>query len=94
MFTNIVGTGQFGNISLHSGYIYQIYDHSRSQEREVDPLSLTASGMLLHPSVGDDIDESVAIQGPQNQVCHGDLAADSVTIRNRLRYLSEGPLSP
>ena len=94
MFTNIVGTGQFGNISLHSGYIYQIYDHLRSQEREVDPLSLTASGMLLHPSVGDDIDESVAIQVPRIRFATVDLAADSVTIRNRLLYLGEGPLSP
>ena len=51
-FTGILGTGQFGNPTLRSNYIYQIYAYLRSQEQESDPLSLTASGMLAAPLVG------------------------------------------
>ena len=42
-FTSMVETGQYGNPTLRSGYIYQIYAYLRSQERKTDPLSLTAS---------------------------------------------------
>ena len=90
-FTNVVATGQFGNPTLRSGYIYQIYAYLRSQERQADPLSLTASGMLLHPSVGEDLDESATIQGHRIRFATVDLAADSLTIRNRLLELALGP---
>ncbi len=93
-FTGILGTGQFGNPTLRSNYIYQIYAYLRSQERESDPLSLTASGMLLHPSLGQEVDESVTIQGHRIRFATVDLAADSLTIRNRLLYLGEEPLPP
>ena len=93
-FTGILGTGQFGNPTLRSNYIYQIYAYLRSQERESDPLSLTASGMLLHPSLGQEVDESVTIQGHRIRFATVNLAADSLTIRNRLLYLGEEPLSP
>ena len=90
-FTNVVATGQFGNPTLRSGYIYQIYAYLRSQEKQADPLSLTASGMLLHPSVGEDLDESATIQGHRIRFATVDLAADSLTIRNRLLELALGP---
>ena len=90
-FTNVVGTGQFGNPTLRSGYIYQIYAYLRSQERQADPLSLTTSGMLLHPSVGEDIDESATIQCHRMRFATVDLAADSLAIRNRLLELALRP---
>ena len=90
-FTNVVGTGQFGNPILRGGYIYQIYAYLRSQESQADPLSLTASGMLLHPSVGEYLDESATIQGHRMRFATVDLAADSLTIRNRLLALALGP---
>ena len=87
-FTGILGTGQFGNPTLKSEYIYQIYAYLRSQERQPDPLSLTASGMLLHPSVGQEVDEAATIQGHRIRFATVDLAADSLRIRNRLLELA------
>ena len=87
-FTSMVGTGQYGKLTLHSGYIYQIYAYLRSQEMSSDPLSLTASGMLLHPSVGEEFDEAVTIQGHRIRFATVDLAANSMAIRNRLRALA------
>ena len=87
-FTSMVGTGQYGKLTLHSGYIYQIYAYLRSQEMPSDPLSLTASGMLLHPSVGDEFDEAVTIQGHRIRFAAVDLAANSMAIRNRLLTLA------
>ena len=90
-FTNIVGLGQHGNTTLHSNHIYQIYSYLRSQEQQADPLSLTASGMLLHPSVGEDIDESAVIQGHRIRFATVNLATDSLAIRKRLLELALGP---
>ena len=87
-FTSMVGTGQYGKLTLHSGYIYQIYAYLRSQEMSSDPLSLTASGMLLHPSVGEEFDEAVTIQGHRIRFATVDLAANSMAIRNRLLTLA------
>lgn len=87
-FTSMVGTGRYGQPALHSGYIYQIYAYLRSQERLSDPLSLTACGMLLHPSVGDEFDEAVTIQGHRIRFATVDLAADSLVIRKRLMSLA------
>ena len=87
-FTSMVGTGRYGNSTLRSGYIYQIYAYLRSQERSSEPLTLNSSGMLLHPSVGEEFDEAVTIQGHRIRFATVDLAADSKTIRNRLLYLA------
>ena len=89
-FTSMVGTGQHGNRTLRSGYIYQIYAYLRSQERSTDPLSLTASGMLLHPAVGEEFDEAVTIQGHRIRFATVNLAAESQVIRDRLMSLALG----
>ena len=87
-FTSMVGTGRYGKPTLHSGYLYQIYAYLRSQERPTDPLSLTASGMLLHPSVGEEFDEAATIQGHRIRFATVDLAVDSLAIRHRLMFLA------
>ena len=87
-FTSMVRTGQYGNPTLRSSYIYQIYAYLRSQETMTDPLSLTASGMLLHPTVGGEVDEAATIQGHRIRFATVDLAADSLAIRNRLLSLA------
>ena len=87
-FTSMVGTGQYGKPSLNSGYIYQIYAYLRSQEMPADPLSLTASGLLLHPSVGQEVDEAVTIQGHRIRFATIDLAGNSMVIRKRLLALA------
>ena len=90
-FTSMVGTGRYGNPTLGSSYIYQIYAYLRSQERRSEPLTLTSSGMLLHPSVGEEgeeFDEAVTIQGHRIRFATVNLAADSLSIRTRLLSLA------
>lgn len=51
-FTSITKSAQYGGESYKSDYIYQLFAYLRSQERQTDPLSIKAEGMLLHPSMG------------------------------------------
>jgi 5-methylcytosine-specific restriction enzyme subunit McrC len=90
-FTNIFSSSQHRETILKSGYIYQLYTYLRSQEREQDPLSHAAAGMLLHPAIGDDVDEAVVIQGPELRFATVDLMAPTAEIIARLRAL---PVSP
>lgn len=83
-FTEVLKPGYYRSRTLTSGYIYQIYAYLKSQERDDDPGSLNSSGLLLHPAVGEDVDESVVIQGHRIRFATVDLAADSTAIRARL----------
>ena len=92
-FTNILEPGHFRSLTksqtLHSGYIFQMYAYLRSQESDSDPRSLDSSGLLLHPSVGEDVDESAVIQGHRIRFATVDLAANSTAIRARLIALAD-----
>ena len=88
-FTHILSKGQYGDPRIRSGYLYQIYAYLMSQEGDSDPLSLNASGLLLHPSVDGDIDEAATIQGHLIRFATVDLAADSQAIRRRLLELAD-----
>ena len=88
-FTDILTYGRRGNESLRSGYIYQIYAYLRSQEKGNDPLSLDASGLLLHPSIDGMIDESAIIQGHTIRFATVDLAAAAPEIRRQLLAMIE-----
>lgn len=83
-FNSIVTDGWYKKESLRSGYIYQIYAYLRSQEDNGDELSACASGMLLHPSVGDSVNEHVLIQGHGIRFATVDLGADGAEIRQQL----------
>jgi len=91
-FTSIVTGGWFREETLRSGYIYQIYAYLRSQEGQGDALADHASGLLLHPSVGDDIDENVFIQGHRIRFATVDLTASTAEIRKTLLAMSEATL--
>lgn len=93
-FTSILKRGQYGAQGLKSGYIYQMYAYLRSQERDSDPGSLDSSGLLLHPSVGEDVHESAVIQGHRIHFATVDLAAESTAIRARLIALAEKVAAP
>ncbi len=92
-FTSILTSGQHGKDRLRSGNIYQMYAYLRSQERDDEPASLDSTGVLLHPSVGEDFDESAMIQGHQIRFATVDLAADSQEIRRQLLRIPCGGLS-
>ena len=86
-FTAVLTSWQHRNESLRSGYIYQIYAYLRSQEGDGDPLSANACGLLLHPAVGESVDEAVVIQGHSIRFATVDLGAAANEIRRQLLAL-------
>lgn len=88
-FTSIVTSGWYREETLRSGYIYQIYAYLRSQVGRGDSFADNASGLLLHPAVGDAVDEAVVIQGHSIRFATVDLTASPAEIRSQLLRLCE-----
>lgn len=86
-FTSIVTNGWYREETLRSGYIYQIYAYIHSQVGLGDPFADRATGLLLHPSVGESVDETVVIQGHGIRFSTVDLAASAAAIRSQLLRL-------
>ena len=87
-FNSVVKPRQHKGETLRSGYIYQIYAYLRSQEDNADdPLAAKASGLLLHPSIGAMVDESVVIQNHEIRFATVNLAATAKEIREQLLRL-------
>jgi len=91
-FTSMLAKGQFRGYILKSGYLYQIYAYLRSQEGNGDPLSERAVGLMLHPSVGEMMDETVEIQGHAIRFATVDLAASAQEIRTQLLRMVDLPV--
>ena len=91
-FTSVVTSGWYREETLRSAYVYQIYAYLRSQVGRGDPLSDCASGLLLHPSVGGAVDETVVIQGHGIRFATVDLTASPGKIRSQLLRLCEPAL--
>ncbi|HMW57751.1 MAG TPA: 5-methylcytosine-specific restriction endonuclease system specificity protein McrC [Accumulibacter sp.] len=88
-FTSIVTAGWYREETLRSGYVYQIYAYLQSQVGRGDGLADSATGLLLHPSVGGMVDETVTIQGQRIRFATVDLAAPSGEIRSQLLRMCE-----
>lgn len=88
-FTSIVTSGWYRKETLRSGYIYQIYAYLRSQTGRGDALADSACGLLLHPSIGFAVDETVVIQGHPIRFATVDLAASQDSVRLRFLHLCE-----
>ena len=88
-FTAIVTPGWFRAETLRSGYLYQIYAYLRSQTGCGDVLADSASGLLLHPAIGQMFDETVMIQGHHIRFATVDLSATTATIRAQLLKMCE-----
>ncbi|SLM28757.1 putative McrC protein [Desulfamplus magnetovallimortis] len=86
-FNSIVTHGWYREETLRSGYIYQIYTYLRSQENNGDPLSASATGLLLHPSVGNMVNESIVIQNHEIRFATVDLGATAKEIRKQLLHV-------
>ncbi len=86
-FNSVTTKARFREETLRSGYIYQMYAYLRSQENPEDLMSLTTCGMLLHPSVGCDVDERVTIQEHSIRFCTINLGNVAVRIRQQLLKL-------
>ncbi len=85
-FTSVLGTGRFGDASLKSGYLYQMYAYLRSQEGD-DQRWNTAAGLFLHPAVGSQIFEHAVIQGHSIAFATVDLGSSAAAIRGELRRI-------
>lgn len=79
-FTSIVTSGWYREETLRSGYVYQIYAYLRSQVGCGDALADHASGLLLHPAIGQMVDETVVIQGHRIRFATVDLTASTSDI--------------
>jgi len=88
-FNSILTGGWYRDESIRSGYLYQIYAYLRSQSGKGDRLADYAQGVLLHPSVGQMVDESVMIQGHIIRFATVDLAAPATEIRAQLLRLCD-----
>jgi 5-methylcytosine-specific restriction enzyme subunit McrC len=91
-FTAILSGGWYRDEVLRSNYIYQIYAYLRSQEGSGDVLADRAAGLLLHPSVGQSVDETVVIQGHAIRFATVDLAASATAIRDQLKGYPDSAL--
>ena len=83
-FAQILTSGWYREETLRSGYLFQIYAYLRSQAGRGSPVADRAEGLLLHPSVGEDVDEAAVIQGHSIRFATVDLAASSTEFRQRL----------
>lgn len=88
-FNSIVTCGRYREETLRSGHVYQIYAYLRSQEGNGDPLAENTSGILLHPSAGDMVNESVVIQKHEIRFATVDLGATAKEIRDQLLKVVE-----
>jgi len=88
-FNSLVTRGWYREETLRSGYIYQIYAYLRSQEGKGDLLAENASGLLLHPSVGDMVNEAVVIQNHEIRFATVDLGGTTREIREQLLQVLE-----
>ena len=83
-FNSILTSGWYREDSLRSGYLYQIYAYLRSQVGRGDLSADGAEGILLHPAIGNSLDETVVIQGHRIRFMTVDLTADTSAIRAEL----------
>ncbi|MFN5193257.1 MAG: 5-methylcytosine-specific restriction endonuclease system specificity protein McrC [Cyanobacteriota bacterium] len=89
-FTGIFSRGWYREQSLRAGTIYQLYAYLRSQEGRDDPAAPwadAAAGLLLHPAIDTEVDESVSIQGHRLRFATVDLTASHAELRARLLEL-------
>ncbi len=92
-FTSVLGRGWYREHSLRAGYVYQLYAYLRSQVGRGDPWAEQAAGLLLHPAINGDFDESVAIQGHQMRFATVDLTGSHQQIKEGLLDLMLRPAS-
>ncbi len=86
-FTGVFSRGWYREQSLRAGTIYQLYAYLRSQEGRDDPAAPwadSAAGLLLHPAIDTEVDESVSIQGHRLRFATLDLTASHAVLRARL----------
>lgn len=82
-FTDALKPNRFGAVKLARDHVFQLYAYVQSQH-DRDALAATAEGVLLYPTVGEHVDESVTIQGHRYRFLTVDLAGSDSGIREAL----------
>lgn len=83
-FNSLLTSGWYRKESVRSAYVYQIYAYLRSQAGRGDPSADRAEGVLLHPAIGETIDETVVIQEHPIRFVTIDLTGTTRSFRERL----------
>ena len=86
-FTSILKSSWYRDETLSSAFLYQIYAYLQSQVGRGDRSADHAEGLLLHPAVGETVDESATIQGHRIRFATVDLTASTSTIRDQFLRL-------
>lgn len=86
-FTDILTRNRFGRERFKSGYLYQMYAYLSSQAHRGGAHG-NSEGLLLHPSLGLHVDESVTIQGHRIRFATLDLIAETADIERCLLDLA------
>lgn len=88
-FTSLLKRGQFGQETLDSGYVYQMYAYLMSQDSS--ETGSKSEGLMLHPAVGVDIDEEAVIQGRRIRFATVDLSETATKISTGLLSAISAP---
>jgi 5-methylcytosine-specific restriction enzyme subunit McrC len=83
-FNSVIVPGYKREETLRSGYLYQIYAYLRTQESHLDAASLSASGVLLHPAVGESVYEAFTVQNHRILFATVDLGENNERIKSQL----------
>ena len=70
----------------------ELVGYLMSQSGSVDSLAQCACGLLLHPAIGQSVDETVVIQGHPIRFATVDLTAPALAIRQQLLDVLNFPL--
>ena len=93
-FTDI-HTHRYGDSDkFKSGHIYQMYAYLRSQEQMDDPHPFTSEGILLYPTLYQEVDETAVIQGHHIRFATVNLKQPSKDFVERLKSIPCCPWSP
>ena len=83
-FNSLLTKGWYRDETLRSGYLYQMYAYLQSQVHPDDAMSSHSTGLLLHPAIGEEVDETAKIQGHAIRFASIDLSVGAEDIRKRL----------
>ena len=92
-FSSILARGRFGDASLKSGYLYQMYAYLRSQDGRA-PEWDGAAGLFLHPAIDCKLYENVVIQNHPITFATVDLNGITAAFRQELRGILLGEPRP
>ena len=91
-FTSVTKQNQYQREKLASGYVYQMYAYLMSQDGQ-EP-KVKSEGLMLHPSVGDHLDEEVVIQGHRIRFATVNLMANAPTLADEMLAAVSPPNDP